>query len=120
MSDGTPVPFRGGGFSPKTRLWIGALVFAVLIGLIELGTWSGWIGKLTLPRPSDVGWTLYELWDSGLLWAHVVPSLTRFAMGALVGASTGIAVGVLIGLFSHIRSGLVPLVAAIFPIPFTL
>ena len=31
--------------------------------------------------------------------------------------SIGIAVGIMIGLFSYVRSGLVPLVAAIFPIP---
>ena len=34
-----------------------------------------------------------------------------------MGISTGILVGVMIGLFSYARAGLVPLVAAIFPIP---
>jgi NitT/TauT family transport system permease protein len=38
-------------------------------------------------------------------------------IGASIGASFGICVGVMIGLFSLIRAGLVPLVAAIFPIP---
>ncbi len=38
-------------------------------------------------------------------------------MGAALGVSVGIAVGVLIGLFSYVRAGLVPLVAALFPIP---
>jgi NitT/TauT family transport system permease protein len=41
----------------------------------------------------------------------------RFAIGSALGASVGISVGVLIGLFSFIRSGLVPVVAALFPIP---
>ena len=41
----------------------------------------------------------------------------RLFVGALLGASLGVAVGVLIGLFSYVRAGLVPLTAALFPIP---
>ncbi|MDX2484854.1 MAG: ABC transporter permease, partial [Pseudodonghicola sp.] len=70
-----------------------------------------------LPRPSDVFKTFGELYSSGLLFKHLGPSLARLAVGATLGACVGISVGVLIGLFSYIRSGLVPLVAALFPIP---
>lgn len=111
------VPFRGGGFRPVSTRWIGAAVFVALIALVEWGTWAGWISALTLPRPSDVLETFRELYASGLLFAHLGPSLSRLAVGAAMGVSAGIAVGVLIGLFSLARSGLVPLVAAIFPIP---
>jgi len=111
------VRFRGGGFAPTTRRWVGVAVFVVLIAVIEWGTRAGWISALTLPRPSDVLATFGELWESGLLFAHLVPSLTRLVVGAAMGASAGIAVGILIGLFSHVRAGLVPLVAALFPIP---
>lgn len=120
MSDGTPgksVVFRGGGFAPKSHLWVGVFVFLVLIMLAEWGTRSGWISALTLPRPSDVLETLGELYTSGLLFKHLGPSLSRLVVGAAIGVSIGISIGVLIGLFSYIRSGLVPLVAAIFPIP---
>ena len=75
------------------------------------------ISPLTLPKPSDVLLTFRELYDSGLLWTHLAPSLTRLAVGAALGATLGIGVGVLIGLFSYIRAGMVPLIAAIFPIP---
>ena len=51
---GIEVRFRGGGFAPKSRRWVGPLVFVVLIALMEWGTRSGWISALTLPRPSDV------------------------------------------------------------------
>jgi ABC-type nitrate/sulfonate/bicarbonate transport system permease component len=111
------VAFRGGGFAPVSRRWIGLLVFVALIGFLELATRVGFITSLTMPRPSDVFWTLVQLWQSGLLWEHVVPSVTRLIVGAAMGATTGIGVGILIGLFSLIRAGLVPLVAAIFPIP---
>lgn len=117
MSDPRPVAFRGGGFAPKSVRWIGLIVFIALIAVAEIGTRSGWISALTLPRPSDVLETFVQLYQSGLLWKHLTPSLTRLVVGALIGVSVGISVGVLIGLFSYVRSGLVPLVAAIFPIP---
>ncbi len=111
------VAFRGGGFAPQSKRWIGAIVFVLLIALMEVGTRTGFINNLTLPIPSDVFKTFVDLWRSGLLWKHLLPSLNRLAVGAAIGASVGIAVGVLIGLFSHVRAGLVPIVAAIFPIP---
>ncbi|MEJ8472773.1 ABC transporter permease [Roseibium sp. H3510] len=111
------VRFRGGGFAPKSPRWVGAMVFVVLIAIMELGTRTGWISSLTLPRPSDVLETFVQLWQSGLLFKHLMPSLSRLAVGAAIGASFGVGVGVLIGLFSYVRAGLVPLVAAIFPIP---
>lgn len=112
-----PVDFRGGGFAPKAPRWVGFVVLVALIALAETGTRSGFITSLTLPRPSDVAQTFFELYNSGLLWKHLVPSLTRLVVGAALGASIGISVGILIGLFSYVRAGLVPLVAAIFPIP---
>lgn len=111
------IPFRGGGFAPKPRRFVGLAVFILLIGLAEWGTRAGWISALTLPRPSDVLATFGELYQSGLLWKHLGPSLARLVVGAIFGVSAGIIVGVAIGLFSYVRSGLTPLIAAIFPIP---
>lgn len=111
------VVFRGGGFAPRSIRGMGVIVFLVLIGAIEIGTRTGFITNLTLPRPSDVFNTFVELWNSGLLWKHLIPSLNRLAIGAAIGASLGIVVGVLIGLFSYVRAGLAPIVAALFPIP---
>lgn len=111
------VTFRGGGFAPVRKRWVGGVVFVLLIAIAEWGTRSGWITSLTLPKPSDVMQTLIDLHQSGLLYKHAIPSLSRLAVGATLGAIVGVGVGVLIGLFSYIRAGLVPLVAAIFPIP---
>lgn len=112
-----PIAFRGGGFAPKSQRWVGVAVFVVLILIAEWGTRAGWISALTLPRPSDVLKTFGELYSSGLLFKHLGPSLSRLAVGAAIGASVGVSVGILIGLFSYIRSGMVPLIAALFPIP---
>jgi NitT/TauT family transport system permease protein len=117
MADPRPVPFRGGGFRPVQKRGVGIVVFIALIALIEWGTRTGWISSLTLPRPSDVGQTLGDMWQSGLLMQHMLPSLSRLAVGSALGVTAGIGIGVLIGLFSLVRAGLVPLVAALFPIP---
>lgn len=118
MSD-TPkdVPFRGGGFRPRRVRGVGLAVFVVLIALIEWGTRTGWISNLTLPRPSAVLETFRNLIETGLLWKHLLPSLSRLAVGSALGISAGVAAGVMIGLFSLVRAGMVPLVAALFPIP---
>lgn len=112
-----PVAFRGGGFAPIPVRGIGIAVFIVLIALAEIGTRSGFISNLTLPRPSAVLDTFVQLWKTGLLWKHLLPSLQRLFVGAFMGIAVGISVGVMIGLFSYVRAGLVPLVAALFPIP---
>jgi NitT/TauT family transport system permease protein len=111
------VNFRGGGFAPVPVRGMGLVVFIALIALAEVGTRSGFISNLTLPRPSAVLDTFVQLWQTGLLWKHLLPSLQRLLVGGLLGVSVGIALGVLIGLFSYVRAGLVPLVAALFPIP---
>lgn len=111
------VRFRGRGFRPKHRRWVGVAVFALVIAVWEWATRTGHVSALTLPKPSDVLATFGDLWASGQLFQHLVPSLTRLVVGAVLGALAGIGVGVLIGLFSYVRAGLVPLVAAIFPIP---
>jgi len=111
------VPFRGGGFAPTPRRGVGLAVFVVLVGLLELGTRTGVISNLTLPVPSDVFATFVELWRSGLFLEHLAPSLVRLCVGAALGISLGVAVGTAIGLFSLVRAGLVPLVAALFPVP---
>jgi len=111
------VSFRGGGFVPKPILYIGPIVFVVIIGFLEWGTSTGWISDLTLPKPSGVFQVFIELYDSGLLYKHLMPSLTRLLVGSFLGITFGIAVGLLIGLFNLVRAGLLPVVAALFPIP---
>ncbi|SDJ08466.1 ABC transporter permease [Lutimaribacter saemankumensis] len=117
MAEARQVPFRGGGFRPVQKRGVGLVVFVLLIAVVEWGTRAGWISSLTLPKPSDVARTLIGLWQSGLLMQHVLPSLSRLAVGSAMGVTAGIGIGVLIGLFSLARAGLVPLVAALFPIP---
>lgn len=112
-----PVPFRGGGFAPVPVRGMGIAVFVLLLVLAEVGTRTGFVSNLTLPRPSAVLETLVQLWNTGLLWKHLLPSLQRLLIGGGMGIVIGVSLGVMIGLFSYVRAGLVPLIAALFPIP---
>lgn len=112
-----PVEFRGRGFAPRAIPGVAPLLFVALIALAEIGTRTGFISGLTLPRPSAVFATFLDLWKSGLLWVQLGPSLRRLVVGASIGIGVGVSLGVAIGLFGLVRAGLVPLVAALFPIP---
>ncbi|MEP3115194.1 ABC transporter permease [Nisaea sp.] len=111
------VPFRGGGFSPRPRVLFGLAVMVILITVWETGCRTGIIHPLVLPAPSEAATAFMELFDSGMLWKHLGASLSRLVIGWTAGTILGITVGFAIGLFSLARAGLVPLVAAIFPIP---
>ncbi|MEJ6396015.1 ABC transporter permease [Gymnodinialimonas sp. 2305UL16-5] len=112
-----PVAFRGGGFETRSVRFVGPMVFIAVLALLEWGARSGVISSLTMPRPSAVLETLMNLARTGLLWQHLAPSVERLIVGGTIGAVAGITLGTLIGLFSLVRAGLVPIVAAIFPIP---
>lgn len=112
-----PVPFRGGGFAPRSIGMVGWILFTVILLLWELGSRTGVITALTLPAPSEAVVAFADLVRTGLLWQHLEASLSRLLAGWFFGALLGITVGFAIGLFSLARAGLVPLVAAIFPIP---
>ena len=79
------VVFRGGGFAPRPKRWVGLIVFVSLILLLEVLTRTEIITSLTMPIPSDVFWTFIELWQSGLLFKHLVPSVSRLVVGAVIG-----------------------------------
>ncbi|UCE31892.1 MAG: ABC transporter permease [Burkholderiales bacterium] len=112
-----PVPFRGGGFAPRPKRLIGLAVFALLIVFWELGSRSGWISALMMPAPSEALRALLDLARSGQLWLHLGASLQRLVLGWIAGTLLGLAFGLAAGLFSLARAGIIPLVAAIFPIP---
>jgi len=112
-----PVPFRGGGFLPTPKRIIAPIVFIGLIAFWEFGSRQGFISPITLPAPSEAFNAFMELVRSGDLLRHLSASLQRLIIGWSAGAVLGIVVGTLIGLFSVARSGLSPLVSAIFPIP---
>jgi len=112
-----PISFRGGGFQYKNNYWISPVVFILLLILWHTGSTLGFISNLVLPKPSEVVIAFHDLYVTGDLYLHVGASLKRLILGWTLGTIFGIALGFSIGLFSAVRAGLAPIVAAIFPIP---
>jgi NitT/TauT family transport system permease protein len=112
-----PVHFRGGGFLPQPRRFVGLAVFVVILLFWELGSRAGVISALVLPAPSEAFEAFMDLVRSGNLQKHLAASLQRLVIGFTAGTVLGLIVGTAIGLSSYARAGLSPLVSAIFPIP---
>jgi ABC-type nitrate/sulfonate/bicarbonate transport system permease component len=112
-----PVPFRGGGFSPRERWSAGAATLVTLIACWQFGTWAGFIPTLFLPSPVSIAVTLWRLAVTGVLWTHLSASLGRLLVGWVAGTIFGVATGVAAGLWSVTRSPVMAVVAALFPIP---
>ena len=111
------VPFRAGGFAPRSVPAVGA---GTLIGLILLwqgAASAGWIGSLFLPPPLAIAGALCQLAQSGELWRHMSASLERLAIGWAAGTGAGLVLGVAIGIFTIARSPGMAVVSALFPIP---
>lgn len=120
VSRGEPrrrVPFRGGGFAPGVRKGAAWIAFAVILGLWQIGSSTGFIGALFMPSPYAIARALWGLAESGDLWIHLSASLKRLAMGWSLGTLAGMVVGFSFGMFSLARSVGIPIVSALFPIP---
>jgi len=111
------VPYRGGGFAPRPARIVAPVLFALIFSLWEGGSRLGWISPLILPAPSEAVQALVELFNSGQLFLHLSASIQRLVVGWICGSILGISFGLAAGLFTLARGGIVPLVAAIFPIP---
>ncbi len=90
-------------------LGIGWLVPALLLLAWWLGSEWGWVSAQTLPHPSDVIYSLQNLYYSGELAEAVHISLTRVLVGFALGASLGLVVGAAMGLSEQIRDYVYPL-----------
>jgi ABC-type nitrate/sulfonate/bicarbonate transport system permease component len=111
------VPFRASGFSPRNRPWAGAATLLLLILAWQMGSSSGLIPDLFLPSPMAVARALSQLARSGELWKDLSASLLRLALGWALGTALGVSVGFAVGMFTLLRSPLIALVSALFPIP---
>jgi ABC-type nitrate/sulfonate/bicarbonate transport system permease component len=111
------VPLRAVGFSPRHHPWAGVATLALLILAWGAGSSTGLIPELFLPSPMAVARALWQLARSGELWKDLAASLGRLAIGWALGTAIGVSVGFAIGMFTLVRSPMLALVSALFPIP---
>jgi len=111
------VPFRAGGFAPRSVPLAAVGTLVGLVALWQAGASAGVIPTLFLPPPVSIVRALAGLIASGELWLHLGASLYRLAIGWVLGTVCGIALGFAVGLFTLARSPGMAVVSALFPIP---
>jgi len=76
----------------------GFILPALLILAWHLASVSGYIKPYLLPPPSTVVTTLWEITLNGVLFKHVQASVTRWAVGFVLGGGLGLLLGSWVGL----------------------
>ena len=111
------VPFRAGGFTPRSIPFAGAATLVLLLAAWQAAASYGLISTRFLPPPLAIARALATLAASGELWAHLAASLQRFALGWAMGTAAGLVAGFAIGLFTLARTPGMAVVSALFPLP---
>jgi ABC-type nitrate/sulfonate/bicarbonate transport system permease component len=112
-------------FSPAEGLTLGPVaekVLSLLSPLLILVLWEvlvrvGLLDARFFPAPSQIAGTFWRLLTNGQLPSHTGISLTRAAIGFLIGAVPGVMVGLALGLIPLLRSAIWPSIGALYPIP---
>jgi NitT/TauT family transport system permease protein len=88
-----------------------------LLLLWEILARVGILDTRFFPAPSQILSTLLTMMKSGELQDDTLISMTRLAVGFLVGGIPALIIGVIMGLNSTLRAMIDPLIAATYPIP---
>jgi NitT/TauT family transport system permease protein len=88
-----------------------------LLLLWEVLARVGIVDTRFFPAPSQILSTLLGMLKSGQLQDDTLISMTRLAVGFLVGGIPALIIGVIMGLNSTLRAMIDPLIAATYPIP---
>jgi NitT/TauT family transport system permease protein len=88
-----------------------------LLLLWEILARVGIVDTRFFPAPSQILSTLLGMLKSGQLQDDTLISMTRLAVGFLVGGIPALIIGVIMGLNSTLRAMIDPLIAATYPIP---
>ena len=97
--------------------WLAVLSPLGFLLVWEILSRTGIADPRFFPPPSVVISTLAEMVRSGELPFHLAVSVKRILLGFALGSAPAVAVGLAMGLSPAVRALLMPLVAAIYPIP---
>jgi NitT/TauT family transport system permease protein len=93
------------------------LAAAIPIALIELACRLGWIGRLTLPPPSEMALGLYTILKSGRMTGAILETLRNVLVALGGSVVVGVAAGALIHAARPLRRVLEPLFSTYYAVP---
>jgi NitT/TauT family transport system permease protein len=104
------------------RSWLSNLAsnlfpFIVLLGLWEIMAHSGLLPKRLFPSLEEIAATFVRLIVEGILPRHVGETVLRLVGGFGIAAVFGVVIGILMGRFRFAEDTMLPVVAALAPIP---
>ena len=116
------LPDSARAVGPLQRLWGSSAFRAVASPIILLLLWEalvrgGLLDARFFPAPSSVLRELWAMLASGVLFKHIAYTLSRVAVGFLLGAVPAVLLGVVMGLSPAVRAFLQPAIYSIYPIP---
>lgn len=101
----------------RSYRWLAVLSPIGLLLVWEALSRTGVADPRFIPPPSVIVAALWKMVQSGELPFHIAVSVRRILIGFVVGSVPAVAVGLAMGLARPVRALLMPLVAAIYPIP---
>jgi len=101
----------------RNSRWLALFSPLALLLLWEAGSRLRFLDPRFIPPPSVILASLADLTRSGELPYHVLVSVRRIITGFLLGAVPAVGAGLAMGLSRQVRALLMPIVAAIYPIP---
>ncbi len=96
-------------YSKRERIALGLVGFVGLIAIWEGAVQTGLIGRALISSPSRIWTVAVQDFSSGIIWPHIITSLSEFGVGFIAALVLGIPVGLMIGWFprvDHLMSGL--------------
>lgn len=106
------------GSSAKSVIWLKGLILPAVILLVwQLAGEFGLVSKTMLPTPLEILAAAGELAASGELFGHLQISVTRAAIGFLLGGALGLLTGLAVGFSSRVEHTLDPSVQMLRTIP---
>jgi NitT/TauT family transport system permease protein len=100
----------------RVTLWR-ILAVAIPVALLELACRIGWIGRLTLPPPSEMVLGLYAILASGRMDGAILETLRNVLVAFAAAAVAGVAAGVVIHRVGLLRRLVEPLCATYYAVP---
>ncbi|MFI2569587.1 ABC transporter permease [Cellulosimicrobium funkei] len=96
---------------------VGPFTPLLLLAVWELASRTNVLDARFFPPPSSIAETFAQLVGSGELFEHAGITLTRIAIGFVLGAVPGLVLGIALGSVTTLRTLLGPIFASLLPVP---
>ncbi|WP_454044023.1 ABC transporter permease [Cellulosimicrobium sp. Marseille-Q8652] len=96
---------------------VGPFTPLLLLAVWEVASRTNLLDARFFPAPSSIAETFAQLVASGELFEHAGITLTRIAVGFVLGAVPGLVLGIALGSVATLRTLLGPIFASLLPVP---